>query len=188
MAYRIQMPTEWTAEMALALPYDGKRYEVLDGELAVTPAPRVLHQSVAQEFLVLLQEYVRAHGLGHAYMSPADIEFSPRRLVQPDVFVVPPNAGGRRIASWDEVKELMLVIEVLSPSTARRDRVKKRAIYLEEGVPEYWIVDIDSQCIERWRQGAATPEICDSTIVWHPAADVPMCEIDLVKLFEYALQ
>jgi hypothetical protein len=111
--------TEWTADMARALPDDGKRYEVLDGELFVTPSPRLPHQLVVGSLFVALDAYVRAHSLGLALMSPADIEFSPRRLVQPDVFVAPFTAKGPP-RDWRDISSLLVAIEVLSPSTARR--------------------------------------------------------------------
>ena len=85
---------EWTVERALALPDDGNRYEVLDGELFVTPSPTWGHQSAISAIHPVLRAYVRAHGLGWAMLSPADIVISPRRLVQPDLFVVPWREGG----------------------------------------------------------------------------------------------
>ena len=87
---------EWTAELARALPDDGNRYEVLDGELFVTPAPALLHQRALLELYDRLKPYVVAHGLGEVLLSPADIEFSPKRLVQPYLFVVPDAPRGRR--------------------------------------------------------------------------------------------
>ncbi len=187
MEYPSRMPTEWTAEMVRALPDDGKRHELLDGELVMRPAPRRAHQAVAQALFKRLDSYVEAHRLGDTYVTVADIEFSPRRLVQPDLFVVPLAADGTHIDEWEKMKELLLVVEVLSPSTARYDRVKKRTIYLEEGVPEYWIVDVDARCIERWRTGDSGPTILDEDIAWQPSANVPACEINLVELFEQAL-
>jgi Uma2 family endonuclease len=179
---------EWTAEMVYALPEDGKRYEVLDGELVVTPAPSWGHQSVVARLWRLLDDHVRAYALGYAYLAPADIEFSPRRLLQPDLFVVPPTADGKRAHAWGEVRRLLLAVEVLSPSTARVDRVRKRALYLEEGVPEYWIVDPDGRCVERWRSGDARPEVVDERLVWAPVDGVAPLDIDLQVLFEGALE
>ena len=178
--------THWTAEMARALPDDGKRYEVLDGELFVSPAPSFRHQWVAQELLGQLQTYVRQHGLGWALIAPADIEFSPRRLVQPDVFVVP-STGGKRPSEWADVRALLLAVEVLSPTTARADKLRKRIIYQSEGVPEYWIVDPDARVVERWRPGDDRPEILDGILRWRPRAEVPPLEIALAEFFASAL-
>lgn len=174
--------------MVRTLPEDGRRYEVLDGELVVTPAPTWGHQSVVARLWRLLDDYMRAHVLGHAYFAPADIDFSPKRLVQPDIFVVPPTADGKRASAWGVVRRLRLAVEVLSPSTARVDRVRKRAIYLDEGVPEYWIVDPDARCVERWRSGEARPEELDERLVWAPDPEVEPLEIELAALFEGALE
>ena len=103
---------EWTAELARALPEDGNRYEVLDGELFVTPAPALLHQRALLELYDRLKPYVVAHGLGEVLLSPADIEFSPKRLIQPDLFVIPDAPSGRR-KTWREVKSLLLAVEAL---------------------------------------------------------------------------
>ena len=78
---------EWTAELARALPDDGNRYEVLDGELFVTPVPARLHQRALLALYNRLKPYVVAHRLGELLLSPADIEFSSKRLLQPDLFV-----------------------------------------------------------------------------------------------------
>src|SRR6185436_9513332 len=86
-AYAMGMPAQnvrWTAEMVRALPDDGKRYEVLDGELFVSPAPSRLHQRAVKEMLLMLDDYCRKHSYGEALASPADIEFSDKDLVQPD--------------------------------------------------------------------------------------------------------
>ncbi len=188
MAYpdRMAIDTEWTAEMVLALPDDGIRRELLDGELVVMPAPTLLHQRVLGDLYEMLKSYVRVHGLGSTYVSPADIVFSPRRLVQPDVFVVP-LIDGKPARDWKEIRALRLAVEVTSPSTARYDRVTKRRIYLSEPVDDYWIVDLDAQCIERWRHGDDRPEVIGDRIGWQPSPDVPALEIDLPTLFDEAL-
>ena len=174
---------EWTVERALALPHDGNRYEVLDGELFVTPSPTWGHQSAIGALHSLLRAYVRAHGLGWTMLAPADIVFSPRRLVQPDLFVVPWREGGAPRA-WTDVKSLLLAVEVLSPSTARADRHSKRLIYQSERVPEYWIVDADARLIERWRPGDERPEIILDELTWRPREDVEPFRLPLEPFFK----
>lgn len=174
--------TEWTADMARALPEDGKRYEVLDGELFVTPSPALRHQAAVGSIFVRLNAYVRAHSLGLALISPADIEFSPRRLVQPDVFVAPLTREGQP-RTWRDIASLVLAVEVLSPSTARADRHRKRLIYQSQRVPEYWIVDLDARVVERWRQDDDRPEIIVDILVWSPQPDIEPLSIDLSELF-----
>jgi Uma2 family endonuclease len=174
--------TEWTAEMAIALPADGNRYEVLDGELFVTPAPNFGHQHVISRLLIRLDPFVQAHGLGWLLTYPADITFSPKRLVQPDLFVVPARPDGRP-RSWRDVKALSLAVEVLSPSTARADRHRKRLIYQDEQVPEYWIVDVDARLFERWRPSDSRPEIITDTLVWQPLPHADALRIDVPEFF-----
>ncbi|MEO7966813.1 MAG: Uma2 family endonuclease [Gemmatimonadaceae bacterium] len=187
MAYPRHMPTEWTAAMVAALPDDGKRYEVLDGELVVMPAPCWNHQFVALAFWKQLDAYSKSHSLGRAIAAPADVEFSQRRLLQPDVFVVPYTSQGAQATAFADVGRLLLAVEVRSPSTARRDRGIKRRIYLEEHIDEYWIVDADAWSVERWKRGEERPEVVMQTLVWEPEAAVAPLEIDLPKLFEDAM-
>ena len=179
---------DWTAERAIALPADGNRYEVLDGELFVTPAPSWDHQDVVTSLIMAIKPYVKENRLGWAMVSPADITFSPRRLVQPDLFVVPWRAEGKPSA-WTEVKSLSLAVEVLSPSTAHADRLRKRLIYQDEGVPEYWIFDLDARLVERWRPEDARGEIVTGVLEWQPRAEkeVDPLRIDLPALFEEVL-
>lgn len=177
----------WTAEMVRALPDDGNRYEVVDGELFVTPAPRALHQRAVLRLAVLLDAYVTGHHLGEALMSPADIEFREDRLVQPDVFVAPLFSDGKRIREWSQIKGLLLAVEVLSPSTARADRQVKRRLYQEEPVGEYWIVDLDARVIERWRRGDQRPEVLSEHLVWQPGGSAAPLEVDLPAFFRDVL-
>jgi Uma2 family endonuclease len=173
---------DWTVARAHALPDDGNRYEVLDGELFVTPAPTFRHQAAVDELHARLRAYVRAHGLGRAMFSPADITFSARRLVQPDLFVVPAQRDAPQ-TSWADVKSLLLVVEVLSPGTARADRYRKRAIYLQEDVGEYWIVDAGLRLIERWRKSDAEPDILTTDLVWTPREGVAPFTLDVAAYF-----
>jgi Uma2 family endonuclease len=176
--------TEWTLEMLHAIPDDGKRYELVDGELLVSPSPSMPHQRVVSELHLLLGPWAREHGL-EAFLAPSAITFSPRRELQPDLFVVP-FIDGRRIRDTRDFTRLVLAIEVLSPSTARYDRVVKRPVYLEQGA-EYWIVDPDSRTVERWSRGEPRPELLDTTLSWTPPGGAPTLEIDLVELFRLAL-
>jgi len=177
---------DWTVERALALPEDGKRYEVLDGELHVTPSPTYGHQSAILRLSWPLDAHVRAHRLGWVQFSPADIVFSERRLLQPDLFVVPWRTEGEP-RSWADVTDLLLAIEVLSPSTARVDRNRKRLIYQDQGVPEYWIVDLDARLVERWRPEDLRGELITETLTWQPRPDLAPLRVDLPAFFEVVL-
>ena len=176
----------WTAARVRELPDDGKRYEVVDGELLVTPAPNFDHQQAVGALFIALHTYLSHAVIGTTVVSPADIEFDPRTLVQPDVFVVPLE-GGRRPRRWTDIRGLLLAIEVLSPSTARADRTVKRRRYQRARVPEYWIVDLDARLVERWRPNDERPEVLTERLSWQPDPSLPPFELDLPRFFAQVL-
>ena len=178
-----QQDLDWTVERAHALPDDGNRYEVLDGELFVTPSPVWRHQGAVGLLHAPLLSHVLERRIGWAVTAPADVIFSPRRLLQPDLFVVPWREPGAP-AMTSTTTRLLLAVEVLSPSTARADRQQKRAIYQDEGVSEYWIVDADARLVERWRPGDARPEILATRLGWQPRPDHEAFELDLERYFD----
>lgn len=181
-----QASDQWTAEMVRALPDDGNRYEVVAGELLVSPAPVWRHGDAVAELHVLLHGYCREHHVGHVKIAPQDVEFDERNMVEPDVFVVPLVAGVKP-REWSEVRRLLLAVEVLSPSTARHDRFTKRRLYQSRGVPEYWIVDPDARLLERWRPGDERPEVVEGTLAWQPDGTRPPLLIDLPAYFAEVL-
>jgi Uma2 family endonuclease len=173
----------WTAADVRALPDDGKRYECIDGELLVTPAPRGLHQVALSDLFDRVSAYVRDNRLGRLLWSPADIEIEPGTLLQPDLFVAKTIRVENSLRDWVEITGLRLAIEVLSPSTARYDRVVKRDFYQRSGVEEYWIVDLDARLIERWRPGRPSPEVLTERLIWAPQGAAAPLEIDLTSYF-----
>ncbi|MEO5814880.1 MAG: Uma2 family endonuclease [Gemmatimonadaceae bacterium] len=181
-----QLTRRWTVEDVHALPDDGSRYEVIDGELFVTPSPRWRHQYAVTELYTLVRDYLKRERVGHPLVAPADVVFSPVRLVQPDVFVVP-LAHGRLPEKFADVGRLLLAAEVLSPSTARADRVAKRTLFYDQGVPEYWIIDLDARTFERSTPADARPEILVDELAWQPEGASTSLVIDLPKYFEAVL-
>lgn len=177
--------SQWTVDMVHELPDDGNRYEVVRGTLLVSPSPTWLHQEAAGRLYMLLVQYAEGFGL-HTIIAPAAVKWSFDTEVQPDVFVVP-LVGGRRPARFEDVGEVALAIEVLSPSTARADRFIKRREYQARGVPEYWIVDTANRFFERWRPGDEEPEQLSESIEWQPKADAQPMRIDLVSYFARVL-
>jgi len=172
-----------TIEALLALPDDGMRHELLDGEHVVTPAPRFVHQLVLGEVWEYLRNAVGDRDEIDVLSSPADIHLGPRTLVQPDLFIVSVAPERRANIAWRDVPTPLLAVEFLSPSTASRDRGKKRRIYLDAGIEEYWIVDIDARLIERWRVGDDRPEIVEDVLHWELSAGVSG-SIEVPGLFE----
>jgi Uma2 family endonuclease len=154
-----------TIDQLLALPYDGQRHELLEGVHAVTPAPQALHQRVIMALIRVLDPVCVGREEVELFFSPADVILTPRTLVQPDVFIVR-KIPGKPIRAWSEVGIPLLAIEVLSPSTASRDRGVKRRIYQNAGVGEYWIVDLDARLIERWAPGDKRPEVLAEKLAW----------------------
>src|SRR4051812_21874526 len=178
---------DWTVDDLLDLPDDGNRYEVVDGELLVTPAPTLPHQRAVQSLWLQLDNYLKMQPIGEAFGVAVDVIFTPRRGLQPDVLVMPFAAGGKRAQRFLDVGRLLLAIEVLSPSTALADRVKKRRVYREEGVPEYWIVDLDARAIERSTPNDERVEIVDAFIDWLPEGAASPLRIEIDAFFRAAL-
>ncbi len=175
-------PVYYSAEMVRNIPDDGTRYETVHGELLVTPVPRAWHQRIVLRLARMLADYVEQQIVGEAFVSPADISWSPDTLVQPDVFVV--NLEEARKGEWSSMKNLLLVVEVLSPGTARQDRFAKRRLYQEVGVPLYWIVDPDQKTVEVWTPEAQFPSIKRQRVLWRPAAADENCVLELEDLFK----
>lgn len=178
---RMATPLYYTADMVRALPDDGNRYETVHGELLVTPAPHLWHQEVVARLFVPLRGYLEREPVGHALASPADISWAPDVLVQPDVFVA--DRDQVRTMDWEQIRHLLLAVEVLSPSSARADRFTKRRLYQEVGIPAYWIVDPDRRLVEVWTPGARAPEVERERLRWHPAGAVTPFTLDLEELF-----
>jgi Uma2 family endonuclease len=158
----------------------GERWELVDGDVLVTPSPHWTHQRVVVRLTVLLDAYVRAQGLGEVFTSPLDVKLEPGLVLQPDVLVVP--AGELRRRS-DVVRHLLLAVEMVSPSSARHDRVTKRPRYQRNRVPEYWIVDDRSQTVERWKPDDERPDLIAEELVWHPDGAGGPFVLDLVHFF-----
>jgi Uma2 family endonuclease len=179
------MPTlkrQWTARDLDDLPDDGNRYEVIDGELFVTPAPAWRHQEAVLQLARLLADYLGGQRVGHVIVAPADVVFSPKRAVQPDLFVVP-LVEGRRPERFEDVGRLLLAAEVLSSSTARADRVAKRVLYRDQGVTEYWLVDLEARTVERSTPADARVDVLAERIVWRVEGATSSMEIDLPDYF-----
>jgi Uma2 family endonuclease len=175
-------PIYYTADMVRAMPDDGNRYEVVYGELLVTPAPRPWHQILIHRLSVALELYLRGHPVGVLLTSPADISWGPDVLVQPDLFVVSPDEA--RTLTWTRMRTLLLVAEVLSPSSARADRFLKRLRYREAGVPLYWVVDGDDRSVEIWTPADDFPLLERERLVWQPEAAPEPFELSLRELFQ----
>lgn len=173
--------TYWTAEMVRRLPDDGNRYEVVNGELLVSPAPSFDHQALVSRLFLPLGNYLVDEPVGYVLTAPADISWGRDVLVQPDLFVILPEEAQTR--DWSRLRSLLLVIEVLSPSTMQADRFTKRRRYQEAGVPLYWAVDGAEQHVEVWTPHAEFPAIERERLVWHPPGAGTPFMLELPELF-----
>ncbi len=179
----------WTTVEVRALMGESRhwpRYELLGGELLVTPAPGLIHQIAVGDLLGLIGDYVEHEQIGIALSSPADIELRSGTIIQPDVFVVPSRVMLNTDVppGWRDVTALLLAVEIVSPSSARSDRVEKRDHYLDAGVPDYWVVDLDARMVECWTPLRATPVVESARLVWLPEGTVRPFVVDLSALFK----
>lgn len=136
----------WTYEDCYKLD-DDQRHEIIDGDLLMAPAPDTWHQSWIGDLYALLRTHVLRNKLGKVFMSPVDVVLDPNNTVQPDiVFVVSANLPIIQRRAIFGVPDLL--IELVSPSSVRRDRYDKKALYARFGVKEYWIGDPANKALE----------------------------------------
>ena len=186
MAMPVLDSRRWTAAEVRQLIADNPmltpRYELVDGELLVTPSPGAPHQRSVTQLLVALHGYLAASRVGEVYVSPSDVELEPEFIAQPDLFVLSRAESVRVRREGFPVYSLLLAIEVVSPSSGRHDRVRKRPKY-QQHTQEYWIIDPDARLFERWRSGDERPEICVAAFAWQPPDAVTAFTLDIERFF-----
>ena len=125
---------------------EDKRYELLDGDLVVTPAPGTAHQRVLRRLTILLGLSVERTGVGEVFVAPFDVVLSDTDVVQPDLLFIS-NERAHIVTDENAQGAPDLVVEVLSPSTAERDLTFKRSLYAKHGVQEYWLMDTNVKTV-----------------------------------------
>jgi Uma2 family endonuclease len=160
-----------------------ERLELIEGEIIVTPSPSLMHQIVVHRLDVLLDRAIVESGLGLVIGAPFDVYLDAQNVPQPDLIVVLRDReqalGSARLESAPS-----LAIEVISPSSASKDRVAKRALYARYSVPEYWLVDPDAQSVAIFsdpRDGRYHTESESSDVA--VSATIPGLSADLKALF-----
>jgi Uma2 family endonuclease len=166
----------WTRADLDRLPDDGNRYEVLDGELLVTPPPSTAHQEIVDWLAERLFPFVAANGLGRLRF-PRSVIVAEGSQLEPDMMVRPISPP----REWEQAPLPTLVVEVLSRSSRRRDLYSKREFYLNRGVPEYWAVDRDERAVIRFARGET--ETLRSILRWSPPGTTSTLEIDVAAMF-----
>lgn len=128
-----------------AIPSDGKRYEVVQGKLYVTPSPNTLHQRISKRLGLLLVNYFEARSIGEVFFAPIDLILTQQDVLQPDLLVVsdPLQISDRGIEGAP-----LLIVEILSPSTRKLDLGAKTQRYADLGVQHYWLVDPEQKRME----------------------------------------
>lgn len=186
MAMPAVSPRRWTRPEVDRLvderPGYTPRYELVDGELLVTPGPNWRHQRIIRRLLELLSPYVVQQRLGEVLLGPAELPLVTGELYEPDLFVVPVAFARLRAKPARPIQPL-LICEALSPGSSRHDRITKRHAFQRNEVPHYWIVDGDAEVFEVWHPADTRPEIADERLVWSPnGAELPF-ELDVRAFF-----
>lgn len=169
----------WTLAELHSLPDDGNKYELIAGELFVTPAPTDAHETIAAKLTRLLDPFVAAHGRGYVYHPRAVFRYKGSE-VEPDLMVRAANPS--RKGDRAKAPKPLLIVEILSPSTWRRDHEIKKDFYMESGVPEYWIVDPEQRevVVVRHKQPDA---VTAHALLWTPPGISHSLRIDVSRLF-----
>ena len=175
-----------TPDEFFALPEDkSRRHELLDGHYVVSPEASFRHQRASGLLGRILLPALAGRPDLELLSVPGDIVLTPKTVVAPDLCVIPRPASAQ--VHWREIGRPLLVIELLSRSTAARDRGVKRRLYQQSGIPEYWIVDLDARLVERWRPGDERPEILNETLTWQLSESAAPFELDLAAFFAEVL-
>ncbi|MFI5309854.1 MAG: Uma2 family endonuclease [Gemmatimonadales bacterium] len=170
----------WTVAERDRLPDDGNRYEVIGGELFVTPAPSMRHQLIVNELFMLLDPFVREGRLGTVLARETEVSEGDDNVVVPDIAVYP-FTRKTPPKSWADAPRPILVAEIRSSITWRRDIGPKRRLYLSLGIPEYWIVDPDQRALTVVRPDCADERVT-GVVRWQPAGAASPFEVNLATL------
>jgi Uma2 family endonuclease len=162
-----------------ALPNDGRRYEIHEGQLSVTPAPGTRHQRIIGDLYHLLRPHVESRGLGEVLLSPVDCILSDSTIVQPDLVYLDPTRAHLVSARGIEGPPT-LVIEVLSPSTANIDRSTKQQLYRRFEIPYYWVVDPEARTVEAYGLAEGTYQLIQRASGDSPETLPPFPELAFV--------
>lgn len=170
----------WTLTELERLPNDGNRYELARGALFVTPAPSVPHELIAARLHNQLAPYVAKHDLGYV-LRPRTVMMFDGSQVEPDLMVSQPHPEHDN-PRWETAPTPSLIVEISSRTTERRDRNEKRALYLDAGVPEYWIVDRTARTFTVIKPATAD-EIVRDTMRWDPIGAPAALRFEVADVF-----
>src|SRR5690349_19786126 len=154
MVARTRIPrTMLTYEHYLELPNDGRRYEIIEGELYVSPAPTTKHQRATTNLTTTLNVHTRSGRLGEVFTAPTDVVLANTSIVQPDILYI--SRERRAIITEPNIQGAPdLVVEVISPSSTKTDQETKRDLYAKYGVLHYWVVEPTEEWVRAYDLGA----------------------------------
>lgn len=183
-----QTATRLTYDDYVKLPDDGNRYEIIDGELFVNPAPAPRHQTIVLNIASSFRAYFRQHGGGVVFVSPIDVLLAEGNVVQPDVIVITDRRmgilGAKNVQGAPD-----LAVEVLSDGSRRLDEITKRKLYERGGVDEYWIVDPELELVKIYRRtGAELARVAEISTETGETITVPLLpgfELPINDVFAY---
>ncbi len=185
-AMAVEVIPKLTYEEFRQLPEDGKRYELIQGRVRVSPSPSARHQSVTLNLATSLRPFVLKNRLGEVFVAPLDVRLSEDTALQPDLIFV-------ATARLEIVQENFiagvpdLVVEILSASTAAHDRATKLSLYAQAGVPHVWLMDPLPRTVELL-QRAADKYLVEAVYAgWQTLTSslFPGWEITLDELFRF---
>ncbi len=185
-AYRMGLSVhkrKYTVDDLDAMPEERNRYEIVDGELFMTPPPSYEHQRTQMRLIARLLPFVDSVGL-ELFAAPTAVRVSHITQVEPDLIVIPQLTLSESTTPCVTMSRSMLVVEIVSPSTRRVDRDRKRRLYLAEGVREYWIVDWKKRVVEVWAADSMAQRLAADVLVWQPRASGEPLSIALRILFD----
>jgi len=177
----------WTYEDYLAFPEDGKRYEIIEGDCLMSPAPRTKHQDISFRLTSFLYRHLQKSRQGRAFAAPTDVILSDINIVQPDILVV--LAARTSIITEKNIQGAPdIVIEIISETSRKTDEITKKKLYERYGVSEYWIVDPELALVKiyrltdgRYGRAEERAEERGETVT---TALLPGLDISLTELFE----
>jgi Uma2 family endonuclease len=176
----------WTYEEYMKLPVESTRYEVIAGDLYITPPPPVRHQVAISKLLFRMSPAEEDLGLGILFLGPLDVLFGEGDFLEPDGIFV--RRGREEIIKDHGIEGVPdLIVECVAPETAERDRGLKRDRYAFFGVPEYWVFDADQRTLEVYQHNGrnfSEPNVVRDRWTWQPLPGAPAVELNLLEILE----
>jgi Uma2 family endonuclease len=170
------------------MPEGSPYFQVIEGDLIMSPSPNTSHQIIARRIVVLIDTFLEKHPLGEVFMAPLDVFLGDVNVYQPDVFFV--SERRRSIITEHGIEGAPdLVVETLSPATARYDKGSKRKIYARFGVKEFWLVDPDTRTIQVYllAKNAETPVATHGEKATFESSVLPGLRVKTAAIFKSSL-